>query len=55
MLQINLTKQAKKFFESLVAKNQRQLGIKLQELRLNPQPHDAKLLKGYSYCRADCG
>ncbi len=55
MLKLNITKQAKKFIESLPPKQAKQLAFKIQELRLNPQPHDSKKLKGYSYLRSDIG
>ncbi len=55
MLKLNFTKQAKKFLENLPPKQVRQLAFKIQELRLDPQPHDCKKLKGYSYFRADIG
>jgi mRNA interferase RelE/StbE len=55
MLNVNFTKQAKKFLASLPAKQAKQLAVKIQELRTNPQPQDCKKLKGVSCLRVSAG
>jgi mRNA interferase RelE/StbE len=55
MLKVNLTKQAVKVLKSLPQKQSKQLATKVQELRVNPLPHDHKKLKGYPYLRVDVG
>ena len=51
MLKIDISKRAAKFLSKLTPKNARQIGTKIQELRLNPTPHDSQLLKGYAPLR----
>lgn len=56
MLKINLSKSAGKFLAKLQAKQARQLGTKIQDLRKDPSPpQDSSQLKGYPYRRADMG
>ena len=56
MLKLNPTKEALDFWNSLDAKQYRQIGRKVLSLLLNPYPSDAKSLIGYSeYFRVDFG
>ena len=56
MLKIEIAKRAAKLLARLLPKHARQLAIKIQDLRMNPAPHDSKLLKGHApYRRADMG
>ena len=56
MLKLNLSKQSRKFLETLVPKHARQIAVKISELRNNPRPQDTKQLKGYEdYWRAESG
>lgn len=57
MLTIDVSRRAEKFLRGLPAKHARQLAIKLQQLRIEPEPHDSAVLKGGSvpYRRADAG
>lgn len=56
MLKIEISKRAEKFIRKLPAKQARQIALKLNELRSNPEPHDSQKLKGYDkYRRADIG
>lgn len=51
MLKIEISKRAGKFLKKLNPKQARQLAIKIQDLRSNPQPHDSQLLKGFAPLR----
>jgi mRNA interferase RelE/StbE len=57
MLDINLSRQSDKFLQKIPQKNARQIGMKIQALRAEPNPHDSILLKGKAslYRRADIG
>jgi mRNA interferase RelE/StbE len=55
MRKIDLAKRAQRFLDRLPPKHRRQLSVKVHELRTNPTPQDASLLKGSSYWRADSG
>jgi mRNA interferase RelE/StbE len=56
MLRIEISKRAEKFIRALPAKQKRQITFKIQELRVNSEPHDSIRLKGYEqYRRADIG
>ena len=55
MLRINPSRQAQKFLRNLPPKQARQVANKLLALRQDPQPPDAKQLRGHPYLRADVG
>ena len=55
MRKIDLTKKARKFLNGLPAKQFRQIVKKIFSLLENPDPQDAKQLKGYPYLRTDTG
>jgi mRNA interferase RelE/StbE len=56
MLKIEISKRAGKFLITLPPKQGRQLAVKIQQLRENPEPNDSLLLKGFTpYRRADQG
>jgi len=55
MLRVNPSRQAQKFLRSLPPKQARQLTNKIVALRHDPQPPDAKQLRGHPYWRADAG
>jgi mRNA interferase RelE/StbE len=56
MLKVEISKRSAKFLSKLPPKHGRQLGMKIQELRSNPNPPDSKKLKGYeSLRRTDMG
>lgn len=57
MLKIDVSRRAAKFLRGLPAKHARQLAIKLQQLRIEPEPQDSALLRGGAvpYRRADPG
>lgn len=57
MLKIDPSKQSKKFVRKLSAKQQRQIGAKITELRSDPEPYDSQKLKGFEepVFRADQG
>jgi mRNA interferase RelE/StbE len=56
MLKIEISKRAGKFLTTLPPKQGRQLAVKIQQLRENPEPNDSLLLKGFApYRRADQG
>jgi mRNA interferase RelE/StbE len=56
MLQIEISRCAEKFVASLPPKHQRQIAVKLQELRGNPRPVDSVQLKSArTHRRADVG
>lgn len=47
MLALDFNKKAKKFLAQLPPKQKKQLAEKIQNLRLNPRPHDSKNLSGH--------
>lgn len=56
MHKLNPTKEALDFWNSLDAKQYRQIGRKVLSLLLDPQANDSKALLGYTdYLRVDCG
>lgn len=55
MLKLRLSKDSVKFVKKLPPKQQRQIGLKIQELRKNKGSHDSRPLKGFPYLRADVG
>jgi mRNA interferase RelE/StbE len=57
MLRIDLHKPAARFLERLPPKHRRQLSVKIHQLAADPDPPDAKQLKGfdYPYLRATAG
>lgn len=55
MLKVKISKQAGKFVKKLLPKHQRQIALKIQEIRLKKGSHDSKHLKGSPYLRADVG
>lgn len=55
MLKIKISKASLKFLKKLPAKHQKQIALKIQELREKGQSHDSKKLCGHLYLRADVG
>ncbi len=55
MLTVKLSKQSVKFMKKLTPKNQRQIALKIQEIRVKHGSHDSKHLKNQPYLRADVG
>lgn len=57
MLGIELHRRAGRFLERLPPKHQKQVALKIAELRSEPEPPDSKVLKGKLsvYRRADIG
>jgi mRNA interferase RelE/StbE len=55
MLKLDLTKSAKKFLETLPAKQFKQVAGKTIQLMENPYPNDSSKLKGFPYYRVDIG
>ena len=55
MLKLRLTKQARGFFDTLPAKQYRQVLNKVLALMDHPEPPDSIQMKGYVYRRADVG
>jgi len=56
MFKLNLTKDALDFWETLDAKQYKQVGRKVLSLLFDPYPHDSKSLIGYAeYYRVDSG
>ncbi len=56
MLKINISKDAEKVLKKLQSKIARQIALKIQALRNNPDPQDSSQLKGYAPLkRADQG
>ena len=51
MLNLDISKRAVKFIESLPPKQKKQITTKIIELRNNPEPHDSIQVKGYSHFR----
>jgi mRNA interferase RelE/StbE len=48
MLKIEISKRTGKFLSTLPPKQGRQLAVKIQQLRENPEPSDSIQLKGFS-------
>lgn len=56
MYKLDISKASGKFLEGLPPKQFRQVVVTILKLRHNPEPHDAKGLKGYSdFRRVDIG
>ncbi len=55
MRRLELTRDALKFLDGLPPKQFKQVAVSMLDLLQNPEPHDARLLKGYSYRRVDVG
>ena len=55
MLEIELSKQVKRFLRRIPAKHAGQITRKAESLAVNPFPQDTKYLKGYAYYRVDSG
>lgn len=55
MRKTEVAKRANKYLASLPPKHLRQIATKIDELVINPEPNDSKLLHGYPYHRADIG
>ena len=55
MRRLDLTPKAQKFLSKLPAKQFRQIVVKVFALLENPEPQDARPLKGYSFHRVDSG
>lgn len=55
MLKINISKDAAKFIKKLSAKHQKQIALKINELRIKAGSRDSKQLSGSPYLRADVG
>jgi mRNA interferase RelE/StbE len=55
VLKLRLTKQARRFFDTLPAKQYRQVLNKVLALMDHPEPPDSIQMKGYVYRRADVG
>lgn len=55
MLKILLTRQSRKFIDTLPAKQFRQIVTKVISLSSDPEPLDSIHIKGYPYRRADIG
>lgn len=56
MRKLDLAKEALDFWDSLDAKQYRQVGRKVLSLLLNAHPHDCKTLRGApGYFRVSCG
>jgi mRNA interferase RelE/StbE len=55
MRRLELTRVALKFLDGLSAKQFKQVVALMLDLLRNPEPHDARPLKGYSYRRVDVG
>ena len=52
---IDIAKRAQKFIDQLPPKQKRQISNKILQLAGDPNPPDAKPLKGFPYMRADIG
>lgn len=55
MPEIDLSRDAEKFLLRLPSKHAGQIARKIQQLKENPAPQDAQLLRGYPYMRVDSG
>lgn len=57
MLRVNFDRAALRFLKKLPPKQGRQIGLKIAELRRDPEPYDSQELKGKlaNYRRADIG
>lgn len=55
MLRLQLTRDGKKFLDTLPPKQFRQVVQKVLALLSDPRPHDSKELKGYPFLRTDIG
>ena len=55
MLKLRITKQVRKFFDTLPPKQYRQGFNKILDLMDDPHPNDSIQVQGYSYLRVDIG
>ena len=55
MLKLQISKAAARVLKKLPLKHQKQIGLKIQEIRKLGTSHDSKALKGTPYKRADVG
>jgi len=55
MRRLELTRDALKFLDGLPPKPFKQVAASMLDLLRNPEPHDSRSLKGYSYRRVDIG
>ena len=55
MRRLELTRDVLKFLDGLPPKQFKQVAVSMLDLLRNPEPHDARPLKGYSYRRVDVG
>ena len=55
MLKIKISKAAHKFLKKRPEKHQKQIALKINEIRRGGGSHDSKKLKGSPYLRADVG
>lgn len=55
MLKLQISRESKKFLDSLPPKQFRQVVQKILSLLDDPKPHDCKELKGYPFLRSDVG
>jgi mRNA interferase RelE/StbE len=55
MLTLQISRDAKKFLDTLPPKQFRQVVQKVFALLVDPRPHDTKELKGYPFLRTDIG
>ena len=55
MLKLELDRNIDRFLSRIPVKHANQISKKIQSLRSNPKPHDAKQLSGYDLLRADSG
>jgi mRNA interferase RelE/StbE len=51
MLNLDISKRAVKFIESLPSKQKKQIVTKIVELRNNPEPQDSIQVKGFTHFR----
>ena len=52
---LDLSRQSRRFLETLPAKQLRQVVLKILQLGTNAYPQDSKKLAGYDYWRVDVG
>ena len=55
MLRLQISRDSRKFLDTLPPKQFRQVVQKVFSLLADPRPHDTKELKGYPFLRSDIG
>ena len=57
MLELQTSNRARKSLRTVHPKHAQQIGVRIQQLRSDPEPHDARPLKGKlsAYLRVDSG